>query len=79
VEIEEKKAEEKKIDEAVSAASHVETFSEKNVLPSNYPFLADLQDSRGRRICLKTNKDIQKLLREIVKMSRQNVEASQIR
>ena len=62
VEIEEKKAEDKKIEEAVSAALRVETFSERNVLPSNYPFLADLQDSRGRRICLKLNKDIPKLL-----------------
>jgi hypothetical protein len=32
VEIEEKKAEDNKIEEAVSAASRVETFSEKNVL-----------------------------------------------
>jgi hypothetical protein len=71
VEIEKKKAEHKKIEEAVSAPLRVETFSENNVLPSNFPFLADLQDSRDRRICLKTNKDIQKLLREILKMSRQ--------
>jgi hypothetical protein len=70
-EIEKKKEEDEKMEEAVSAALRVETFSENNVLPSNYPFLADLQDSRGRQICLKTNKDIQKLLREIVKMSRQ--------
>ena len=59
------------MEEAVSAALRVETFSENNVLPSNYPFLADLQDSRGRQIGWKTNKDIQKLLREIVKMSPQ--------
>jgi hypothetical protein len=65
------KEEDEKIEEAVSAALLVETFSENNVLPSNYPFLADLQDSRGRKICLKRNKDIQKLLREIVKMSLQ--------
>jgi hypothetical protein len=49
----------------------VETFSEKNDLLCNFPFLADIQDSRGQRICLTANKDIQKLLREIVKMSRQ--------
>jgi paraquat-inducible protein B len=70
-EIEKKKEEEEKIEEAASAALRVETFSENNVLPSNYPFLADLQDSRGQQICLKMNNDIQKLLREIMKMSRQ--------
>jgi hypothetical protein len=47
-EIEKKKAEDKKIEEAVVAAFRVETFSENIVLPSNFPFLADLQDSRGR-------------------------------
>jgi hypothetical protein len=52
VEIEEKKAEDMKIEERVSAASRAETFSEKNVLPFNYPFLADLQDSRGQRISI---------------------------
>jgi hypothetical protein len=45
-EIEKKKAEDKKIEEAVVAAFRVET--ENIVLPSNFPFLADLQDSRGR-------------------------------
>jgi hypothetical protein len=61
-EIEKKKANDKKIEEAFSAALRgVETFSEIYVLPSHFPFLADLQDSRGRRICLTTNKDIQKL------------------
>jgi hypothetical protein len=69
--IEKKKEEDEKREEAVSAALRVETFSENNVLPSNYPFLADLQDGRGCKICWETNKDIQKLLREIVKMSRQ--------
>jgi hypothetical protein len=68
--IEKKKEDDEKREEAASAR-FVETFSESNVLPSNYPFLADLQDGRGRKICLKTNTDIQKLLREIVKMSRQ--------
>jgi hypothetical protein len=68
-EIEKKKTEDKKIEEAESAALRGETFSENNVLPSNFPFLANLQESRGQRICLKRNKDIQKLLRDIVKMS----------
>jgi hypothetical protein len=49
-EIEKKKLDDKKVEEAVSAALRVETVSENNVLPSNFPFLADLQDSRGRQI-----------------------------
>jgi hypothetical protein len=32
----------KKIEEAISVALHVETFSENNVLHSNFPFLGDL-------------------------------------
>jgi hypothetical protein len=45
--IEKKKVQDKKIEEAVSAALLVETFYGNNVLPSNFPFLADLQDSKG--------------------------------
>ncbi len=64
--------EDNKIEETVNAALLVETFSEKKCLTSQFSFFLQIsQDSRGQRICLTMNKNIQKLQLEILKMSRQ--------